>query len=275
MIRFCIYIIILISFIFSLSDAQLEEIRLKTENINLAPPFNLRSIKSNDFPEIKSLIISIANANRVYKENNNNFSIEIELLINEGLVNIKKQILDSWTFELGQDNIETKAISKNNQLSIIYNFIEDSFSFIVSDENLLLKDGNISLESLRGKVVLINFWATWCGPCRLEIPDLNALYQTYNEKGFEILGISTDDSKAQLIKFINAYNIFYPILYEDRITMSKLQMEYGVFSIPLSILINKKGEIIRIYQGAILKQFDPRKYTDLVIQIENALLTTD
>ena len=93
MIRFCIYIIILISFIFSLSDAQLEEIRLKTENINLAPPFNLKSIESNDYPEIKSLIISIANANRVYKENNNKFTLDIELLIKAGLVNIKEQII--------------------------------------------------------------------------------------------------------------------------------------------------------------------------------------
>ena len=53
--------------------------------------------------------------------------------------------------------------------------------------------------------------------------------------------------------------------------MNKIQMEYGVRSIPMSILLNKKGEVIRVYQSAILKQYDPRMYTDLIIQIENAL----
>ena len=64
----------------------------------------------------------------------------------------------------------------------------------------------ITLEDLRGKVVLINFWATWCGPCRMEIPDFNELYKKYNDKGLEILSISISDSYEQLIKFKRGFS---------------------------------------------------------------------
>ena len=75
------------------------------------------------------------------------------------------------------------------------------------------------------------------------------------------------------MKFKNAYNIFYPILYGDQRTMMKIQRDYGgIHSIPMSFLIDKKGEIIRVYPGAIIKQFDPNIYTDLILHIEDALL---
>ena len=135
------------------------------------------------------------------------------------------------------------------------------------------EDSLFTLSSLKGNVVLINFWATWCGPCRMEIPDFNELYKTYNDRGLEILSISISDSYEQLMKFKNAYNIFYPILYGDQRTMSKIQRDYGgVYSIPMSFLIDKNGEIIRVYPGAILKQFDPNIYMDLVLHIEESLL---
>ena len=131
----------------------------------------------------------------------------------------------------------------------------------------------VTLNDLRGSVVLINFWATWCGPCRMEIPDFNELYKQYNDKGLEILSISISDSYPQLMKFKNAYNMFYPILYGNQKDMMRIQRDYGgVHSIPMSFLINKKGEIIRIYPGAIIKQFDPNIYTDLILHIEDALL---
>ena len=107
----------------------------------------------------------------------------------------------------------------------------------------------------------------------MEIPDFNELYTMYNDKGLEILSISISDSREQLMKFKNAYNMFYPILYGEQKIMMKIQREYGgIYSIPMSFLINKKGEIIRIYPGAIIKQFDPNIYTDLILHIEDALV---
>tara|TARA_B100000029_G_scaffold470739_1_gene509808 strand:+ start:57 stop:665 length:609 start_codon:yes stop_codon:yes gene_type:complete len=133
-------------------------------------------------------------------------------------------------------------------------------------------DSTYVLSTMTDKVILINFWATWCGPCRLEIPDFNELYNKYNKDGFEILSISISDTKEQLINFLKAYKIDYPILYEKQSIMQKIVMEYGgVYSIPMSFLIGKNNEIIRVYPGAILKQYDPNMYADLVYNIETSL----
>ena len=73
------------------------------------------------------------------------------------------------------------------------------------------KDSLLALSSLRGNVVLINFWATWCGPCIAEIPEFNSLLKKYEEKNFKILGISVNDSEKQLEKFVTRFNVNYPI----------------------------------------------------------------
>ena len=117
------------------------------------------------------------------------------------------------------------------------------------------------LSELRGKVVLINFWATWCGPCRQEIPDFNELYDKYHDLGFEILGISLSDSKQQLINFSKVYNVKYPLLYGNNKDINQVTASYGgVPAVPWSFLIGVDGEIIATYPGAILKQYDPLTY---------------
>ena len=109
--------------------------------------------------------------------------------------------------------------------------------------------------------------------------DLSLIAHLLRRAGFGVtreelekrVGKSYDSVVDELFK--NAYNIFYPILYGNQYEMSKIQMEYGgVYSIPTSFLIDKYGEVIRVYPGAILKQFNPSMYTDLVMNIENALL---
>ena len=188
---------------------------------------------------------------------------------------IENQISNNWIFELKSNDVNIVATNKDDNIKISYDTKEDIFSFVISDEDLMSVDKTITLENLRGKVVLINFWATWCGPCRMEIPDFNELYKKYNDKGLEILSISISDSYEQLIKFKNAYNMFYPILYGDQKVMMKIQREYGgIYSIPMSFLVNKKGEIIRVYPGAIIKQFELLfKMDDIDLEIkEEALL---
>jgi len=136
----------------------------------------------------------------------------------------------------------------------------------------VVKDSSYTLSKMTDKVILINFWATWCGPCRMEIPDFNALYEKYSNRGFEILSISISDTKDQLVNFLKAYNIDYPILYGNQVDMQKIIIDYGgVYSIPMSFLIGKNNEIKRIYPGAILKQYDPNMYSDLVYTIESSL----
>ena len=133
-------------------------------------------------------------------------------------------------------------------------------------------DSVYTLSKMNDKVILINFWATWCGPCRMEIPDFNELYEKYSEKGFEILGISISDTKDQLIKFLKAYQIDYPVLYGNQTEMQKIISDYGgVYSVPMSFLIGKNNQIKRVYPGAILKQYDPNMYSDLIFNIETSL----
>ena len=113
------------------------------------------------------------------------------------------------------------------------------------------------LSELKGKVVLINFWATWCGPCRMEIPDFNDLYKKYNKDGFEILGISLSDTKKQLIDFAKVYNVEYPLLYGNFKEIDSITRSYGgVPAVPWSFLVGVEGDIIKTYPGAIIAQYE-------------------
>ena len=125
---------------------------------------------------------------------------------------------------------------------------------------------------MEGKVVLVNFWATWCGPCRMEIPEFNELYEKYSQKGLEIVGISISDTKKQLENFIKSFDVDYPILYGSTKEMNKIMREYGgVYAVPSSFLIGKNGSIIWSFPGAILKSYDPQTFATLVYRIEKEL----
>jgi peroxiredoxin len=113
--------------------------------------------------------------------------------------------------------------------------------------------GSKSLADYKGKVVMLNFWATWCGPCKREIPDFIAMQDTYRDKGFEIIGVSLDDPTAmsQVAQFVEQQGINYDIVYGD----SKIAQAYGgVQSIPTTFLINRKGEIVSSQVGLQTKE---------------------
>ena len=134
----------------------------------------------------------------------------------------------------------------------------------------------LSCNTSKCAAFLLNFWAIFCGPCRLEIPDFNDLYKKYNKRGFEILGISTTDTRQNLEKFLKAYKMDYPVLYGTPNEIQKVTAAYGgIYSIPQSFLINKEGEIIRAYPGAILKDYYPNMYADLIYNIESSLSEND
>ena len=135
-----------------------------------------------------------------------------------------------------------------------------------------LDDSTYTLSSMKNNVVLLNFWATWCGPCRMEIPDFNELYLKHNKEGLEILGIAMDGTKKSLKNFTKSYTMEYPILYGSARDLNKVSMDYGgVMSLPTSILIGKNNEVIRTYPGAILKSYNPEQYATFVYEIEKAL----
>ncbi|GBE37062.1 thiol-disulfide oxidoreductase ResA [bacterium BMS3Bbin07] len=109
-----------------------------------------------------------------------------------------------------------------------------------------LKGQEVSLMDFRGKVILLNFWATWCPPCISEIPKLNNLRKAYADKNFEIIAVSTDRSLSTIKKFIRKHPVSFVVLHDSSIKVSR---KYNVFSIPTTFLIDKKGKIVEKFLG--------------------------
>ena len=160
------------------------------------------------------------------------------------------------------------SLSQEEALSKVLGDINKAPDFTLTAMN----DSMYTLSKLEGKVVLINFWATWCGPCRMEIPEFNEMHKSYHEKGLEILGISVSDNKKQLKNFAKSFAVDYPLLYGGAREMNKIMKDYGgVYAVPSSFLVGKNGTIVWSYPGAILKNYDPQTFAALVYEIEKEL----
>jgi peroxiredoxin len=103
---------------------------------------------------------------------------------------------------------------------------------------------SFSLADYKGKVVLIDFWATWCGPCRAELPNVLETYNKYHSKGFEIIGISLDEDKTKLTDFTKAKDMKWQQYFDGKGWENKLAQQFGVQSIPATFLVNGEGVII-------------------------------
>lgn len=102
----------------------------------------------------------------------------------------------------------------------------------------------ISVANYKGKVVLVDFWATWCGPCRAEMPNVIKTYGKYHDKGFEIIGVSLDQDKDKLASFIKDNSMPWPQFFDGQGWQNKLATKYKIESIPANYLIGKDGKII-------------------------------
>ena len=101
-------------------------------------------------------------------------------------------------------------------------------------------------------MVLVNFWATWCAPCRLETPWLIEYKKRYQERGLEIVGIALDpENKDEIAAFAKEFNVNYPLVYSD----GKIESESGgILGVPTSYLINRQGETVKKHSGIINKE---------------------
>ena len=104
-----------------------------------------------------------------------------------------------------------------------------------------LQGNSWTLKDLKGKVVLVNFWATWCPPCRKEMPDLEALYNRYKDQGFLILALSEDEETNKVAPFIAEHKITYPILLDPGQKVNNL---FQVEGIPKSFVYNREGKLV-------------------------------
>lgn len=103
-------------------------------------------------------------------------------------------------------------------------------------------DGDsIRLSDYRGKVVLLDFWATWCGPCRMEMPYVKSAYERYHKRGLEIIGVSLDNTPTEVRAYTKMSGMSWPQILQGRGTMTALKRDYGIRSIPAAFLIDQKG----------------------------------
>jgi thiol-disulfide isomerase/thioredoxin len=102
----------------------------------------------------------------------------------------------------------------------------------------------LSLADFKGKVLMIDFWATWCGPCRGEIPNVVATYQKYHDKGFDIVGISLDQDQQKLLDYTKENGMTWQQYFDGQGWSNKLAVKYGIESIPMTFLLDGNGKII-------------------------------
>jgi thiol-disulfide isomerase/thioredoxin len=103
----------------------------------------------------------------------------------------------------------------------------------------------VDLKSYRGKVVLVDFWATWCGPCIAELPNVKDMYNLYHGRGFDVLAISVDRNKDALVKFLEKEKLPWTCIHDNPSSQSEsLSNQYGVMFIPLPILVDREGRVV-------------------------------
>jgi len=107
-----------------------------------------------------------------------------------------------------------------------------------------MKGEEINLAKMKGQVVLVDFWATWCGPCIAELPNLKATYEAYHDKGFEVIGISLDEEKEALEAFVKERELPWPQDFTGDGWSTPLAQKYGINSIPATFLIGKEGKVV-------------------------------
>jgi DsbE subfamily thiol:disulfide oxidoreductase len=105
---------------------------------------------------------------------------------------------------------------------------------------------NLRLSEYRGDVVMVNFWATWCGPCRQEMPLLDELYSRYERVGFSLLGVNIDDDSRKAMRMVSELGVSFPVLFDARKEVSKL---YEVDAMPVTVLIDREGTIRYVHHG--------------------------
>jgi peroxiredoxin len=106
--------------------------------------------------------------------------------------------------------------------------------------------GNLRLQEQRGQVVLVNFWASWCGPCRQEMPHLNRLYDKYRASGFVLLGVNIDDDPHAAATAAARWGVKFPVLLDVEKAVSR---QYDLGSMPATVLIDRDGRVRYLHRG--------------------------
>ena len=147
-----------------------------------------------------------------------------------------KQIATKLAETASDEQIKAAARGLLEKLSLAGSKVDIKFTAVDGRE--------VDIQKMNGKVVLIDFWATWCGPCVAELPNVKAAYDRLHSKGFEIVGISFDNTKGKLTSFVKKEEMAWPQYFDGQGWQNAFGQRFGIQSIPAMWLINKKGELV-------------------------------
>ena len=158
-------------------------------------------------------------------------------------------------FLLGRDRVTTEPSADGSDVAAATeraacpaNAPPAKLDFKVKD----MHGADVRLADYKGKVILLNYWATWCGPCKVEIPDLVALQSEYKDKGFVVLGVSQDDDPETLRAFAGSYKMNYPVLV-GRDVPELLDAQGPLWGLPTSYVIGRNGAVCKKHIGPATK----------------------
>jgi peroxiredoxin len=117
----------------------------------------------------------------------------------------------------------------------------------------------VSLASLKGQVVMLNFWASWCSPCRDEMPLLESMHKRYSKQGFALLGVNVEAETADAEKVLKKLTVSFPILWDKE---SKVSQLYNVSTMPFSVFIDRRGNVRYVHRG--FKAGDENEYLNQI-----------
>ena len=118
---------------------------------------------------------------------------------------------------------------------------------------------NVSLAQYKGQVVMLNFWASWCGPCRQEMPLLESIYKKYNRLGFTLIGVNVEPDSNAANEWLKQTPVSFPILYDKESKVSKM---YDVAGMPSTVIIDRTGKVRVLHRG--YKPGDENEYLDSI-----------
>ena len=128
------------------------------------------------------------------------------------------------------------------------------------DFSLPARDGStVRLSELKGQVVMVNFWATWCGPCRQEMPLLAQLQSKYEPLGFTVLGVNVEPDSAAAVTWLKGVPVAFPILFDRK---NAVAQSFGVEGMPSSVFIDRNGNVRYVHRG--YAPGDESKYADMI-----------
>jgi peroxiredoxin len=120
----------------------------------------------------------------------------------------------------------------------------------------------VNLSQYKGQVVMINFWASWCGPCRQEMPLLESIYKQYNKLGFVLLGVNVEPDSRAAAEWLKQTPVSFPVLFDKE---SKVSQMYDVASMPSTVIIDRKGNVRELHKG--YKPGDEQGYMNVVREL--------